>query len=77
MNLMGDCDAEDLIAKLLAEGDYAAVASILTQLAVARAARMPVHPVNCGCPHCNRRRLDHQLRLNRRWQEALEAVVTA
>ncbi|MFV8127485.1 hypothetical protein [Streptomyces syringium] len=77
MKLLDDCDAEYLIAQLISEGDFRAVANVLKWLAAVRAATMPVHAVNCGCPHCTRRRLDQHLRLKRQWEKALRAGVAA
>ncbi|MEV8474899.1 hypothetical protein [Streptomyces sp. NPDC051173] len=74
MNGIDDLDAEDYLNGLLSRGEFRTAANFLMQLAALRAAAMPVHAVNCRCPHCKRRRLDAEIRARREYARNLAAA---
>lgn len=77
MTSIDDLDTEDYLKGLLRRGEFGAAANSLTQLAAVRAAEMPVHAVNCRCPHCKRRRLDAEIRARRAFARGLAVAVDA
>ncbi|GAA0453778.1 hypothetical protein ACFQ2B_27620 [Streptomyces stramineus] len=72
-----DLDAEDYLAGLIHDRQYQSAANYLHNLAALRAAEMPRHAVNCPCRHCERRRLDHQIRIRRQYEAALRLEAAA